>query len=240
MRPRTALWRVNELKNRNMAEYFNELEQGEAVKKWLKENGGAILMGLVIAFGGLFGFRQWQAWDENQRQRASAEFEVMSELLAENQLDSAMANYQTLKDDYSDSPYASLAALQMGRARLEAGQADLAVNLYRFVADNGSPRALRMIGRERLARLLLDQGQAEEALSLVNGSGDDDAFAASFAEVRGDIHAVLGDKEQAIANYQQALDSMEEGVGDRNYLELKMKNLGGIPQEIESDDGSQS
>lgn len=223
-----------------MAEYFNELEQGEAVKKWLKENGGAILMGLVIAFGGLFGFRQWQGWEENQRQRASAEFEVMSQLLAEEQLDSAMANYQTLKDDYSSSPYASLAALQMARARLDAGQIDLALNLYRFVADNGTPRAVQMVGTERLARVLLDQGQAEEAMALLDGAADTTGFEATFAEVRGDIHAALGQKEEAIASYQAALDTLEAGVGDRNFLELKLKSLGGVPAEAETEDGTQS
>lgn len=223
-----------------MVEYFNELEQGEAVKKWLKENGGAILMGLVIAFGGLFGFRQWQGWEENQRQRASAEFEVMSQLLAEEQLDSAMANYQTLKDDYSSSPYASLAALQMARARLEAGQTDLALNLYRFVADNGTPRAVQMIGKERLARVLLDQGQAEDALALLDSTTDITGFEAAFAEVRGDIYSALGRKEEAIASYQAALDTLEAGVGDRNFLELKLKSLGGVPAEPESEDGAQS
>lgn len=223
-----------------MAEYFNELEQGEAVKKWLKENGGAILMGLVIAFGGLFGFRQWQGWEENQRQRASAEFEVMSELLAENQLDSAMANYQILKDDFSDSPYASLAALQMARARLEAGQADLAVNLLRYVADNGTPRAIRMIARERLARVLLDQGQPQEAMAMLDANTDVTGFEAAFAEVRGDIHAALGQNEQAIASYQTALDALEAGVGDRNFLELKLRSLGGVPAEPETEDGVRS
>lgn len=223
-----------------MVEYFNEHEQGEAVKKWLKENGGAILMGLVIAFGGLFGFRQWQGWEENQRQRASAEFEVMSELLAENQLDSAMANYQTLKDDFSDSPYASLAALQMARARLEAGQADLAVNLLRYVADNGTPRAIRMVARERLARVLLDQGQPEEAMAMLDADTDVTGFEAAFAEVRGDIHAALGQNEEAIASYQAALDALEAGVGDRNFLELKLRSLGGVPAEPEAEDGVQS
>lgn len=221
-------------------EYFNEHEQGEAVKKWLRENGGAVIMGLVIAFGGLFGFRQWQSWDENQRQRASAEFEVMSQLLGDDQLDSAMANYQTLRDDFSDSPYASLAALQMARARLDADQPDLAVTLLRFVAESGTPQALRMVGRERLARVLLDQGKAEEALALVQGDGTDTAFAAAFAEVRGDIYAALGQIDQAISNYQQALDNLEDGVGDRNFLELKLKSLGGVPQDDDSEGGVQS
>lgn len=228
-----------------MAEYFNELEQGEAVKKWLKENGGAILMGLVIAFGGLFGFRQWQAWEVNQQKRASAEFEVMSQLLDEDQLDAAMANYQTLKEDYSDSPYASLAALQMARARLEAGQGDIALNLYRFVADNGKPHAIRMVGLERLARLLLDQGEPGEALAVLEANPALTGFEAAFAEVRGDIHAALGQNQEAIASYQQALDALEAGIGDRGYLELKLRSLGGVPDQAETEvldpeDGSQS
>lgn len=54
-----------------MVDTFNTHDQGEAVKKWLQENGSAIVMGLVIAFGGLFGFKQWQAWQETSKQQAS-------------------------------------------------------------------------------------------------------------------------------------------------------------------------
>lgn len=221
-----------------MPEYYNQHEQGEAVKKWLKENGSAILMGLVIAFGGLFGFRQWQSWQANQQKSAFSEFEVMSELLSQEQLDAAMANYQTLHDEYAKSPYASLAALQMARARLDAGQGDLAVNLYRFVAESGTPQAIRMVAKERLARLLLDQGNPQDALALFDTKGDATGFDAAFAEVRGDIYAALGQDEQAIENYQQALDELEAGVGDRNFLELKIRALGGEPEEEEPEDAS--
>ena len=195
-------------------------------------------MGMVIAFGGLFGFKQWTTWQDNQQKRASAEFEVMSNLLGEEQLDAAMANYQTLRDDYADSPYASLAALQMARARLEAGQVDIATNLYRFVAENGTPEALRMVGRERLARVLLDQGLAGEALALIEGQDEVAGFEAAFAEVRGDILYSMGRMDEAVAAYQQALDTLEAGTGDRNYLELKLKAAGGVPAEAE--DGNEA
>ena len=89
-----------------MVEIYDAHEQGEVVKKWLITNGSAIVMGLVIAFGGLFGFKQWQGWQENSKQQASAEFEVMSELLAGGQLDEAMSNYQNLQDEHAKSPYA--------------------------------------------------------------------------------------------------------------------------------------
>jgi predicted negative regulator of RcsB-dependent stress response len=217
-----------------MVEIYDAHEQGEVVKKWLIANGSAIVMGLVIAFGGLFGFKQWQGWQENTKQQASAEFEVMSELLGTDQLDAAMSNYQNLQDEHANSPYASLAALQMARARLEASQPDLAIDLLRFVVDNGHPRALSVVARERLARVLLAQGQADQALALLQGDSDISGFESRYAEVRGDIYSSQGKTEEAIAAYLEALENLEPGVGDRGMLVLKLEAMGA---EIPPEDG---
>lgn len=214
-----------------MVEIYDAREQGEVVKKWLQENGSAIVIGLVIAFGGLFGFKQWQSWQLTNRQEAFAEFQVMSELLSAGQLDAAVDNFQNLQDKYSRSPYASLAALQMARARVEASQPDLAITQYRFVMEMGRPIALKTVARLRLARVLLAQGQAEEALALIEGAPDTTGFEAGFAEVRGDILKSLGREDEAIAAYQAALDALEPGVGDRATLVLKLETLGVIPDE---------
>lgn len=217
-----------------MVEIYDAHEQGEVVKKWLQENGSAIIMGLVIAFGGLFGFKQWQAWQLNNRQQAYAEFEVMNQLLTAGQLDAAMANFQNLQEKHADSPYTSLAALQMGKARLEVKQADLAVNHYRFVVDKGQPKEIRIIARERLARMLLDQDQAAAALEVIQGDTEIAAFQARYAETRGDILFALGRRQEAIAAYQEALDTLEAGMGDRDTLVLKLESLGVVPAEVAS------
>ena len=220
-----------------MVEIYDPNEQDEVVKKWLRDNGSAIVMGLILAFGGLFGFKQWQSWEVNNKQQASAEFEVMSDLLTDGQLDAAMNNFQTLQDDYTNSPYASLAALQMARARVEAQQPDLAVSLYQFVVDNGYPKALSVVARERLARLMLDQGQPEQALDLLNQVTDITGFESRYAEVKGDIYFSQGKTEEAIASYLEALDTLEAGVGDRNTLVLKLESMGA---EVPEEDGTQS
>ncbi len=209
-----------------MVEVYDAHEQGEIVKKWLAENGSAIVMGLVIAFGGLFGFKQWQGWQENSRQRAAVEFEVMSDLLTAGQLDAAVANFQNLKEDYSKSPYTAMAALQFARARIEANQTDLAVGLYEYVMENGYPRAMQVVARERLARVLLDQGDADAALALIDGATELTGFESRFAEVRGDIHFDQGRVEEAREAYLEALALLEPGAGDRGYLMLKLESLG--------------
>ena len=214
-----------------MVEVYDAHEQGEIVKKWLSENGSAIVMGLVIAFGGLFGFKQWQSWQVNNRQQASAEFEVLGELLSAGQLDAAMANFQNLQDEYPKSPYTSMAALQFARARIEVNQADLAVGLYEFVMENGYPKAMTVVARERLARVLLDQGDAEQALTVLQDVEDITGFEARYAEVRGDIHYDQGRMEEARAAYLEALDQLEAGAGDRNMLVMKLESMGAeIPE----------
>jgi len=225
-----------------MVEIYDSHEQGEIVKKWLRENGSAMVMGLLIAFGGLFGFKQWTAWEVGQKQQASSEFLVMSELLSQDQLDAAMSNYQTLKDEYASSPYTTLSALQMARARHDAGQLDLAIKLLQDVVDNGTPMALAVIARERLARLLLDQDRTAEALAVLDGATDTTGFEARYAEVRGDIYHEDGKLDDAIASYQLALDQLEAGAGDRSTLELKLESVRGataepLEQEPAGDEG---
>lgn len=209
-----------------MVEVYDAHEQGEIVKKWLIENGSAIVMGLVIAFGGLFGFKQWQSWQVSNRQQASVEFEVLGELLTNSQLDAAMSNFQTLKDDYPKSPYTSMAALQVARARIEVNQPDLAIGLYEYVMENGYPKAMAVVARERLARVLLDQGDADRALTLLDGASDITGFEARYAEVRGDIHFQQGRMSEAEAAYLEALELLESGAGDRDKLMMKLESLG--------------
>ena len=209
-----------------MVEIYDGHEQSAIVKKWLSENGSAMIMGLVIAFGGLFGFKQWQSWQENNKQQASTEYVVLSELLTAGQLDAAMANFQNLRDNYSSSPYTSMAALQMARARLEASQTDLAVSLYEYVMENGYPKAMSVIARVRLARVLLELGTADKALEVVQAESNIFGFESRYAEVRGDIYQTQGKVSEAIAAYLEAFNTLEAGEGDRATLVLKLESLG--------------
>jgi predicted negative regulator of RcsB-dependent stress response len=219
-----------------MSELMSEQEQGEQVKNWLRENGSAIVMGLVLAFGLMFGFKQWQAWETSKKQQASAEYQVLTSLIEANNMDAAVANYEVLKSDFSKSSYTAMASMMMAKARLEAGQTDLAATALTHAMNNAEPAPVQIIARTRLARLRLSQGDADAAVKLLDGAPSELGFEAQFAEIRGDIHLANGDTERAIQSYQTSLDLLDEGVGNREYLTVKMEALGaGVTQQANED-----
>ena len=218
-----------------MVEIYDSHEQSERVKGWLRENGSAIVIGLALAFGGLFGFKQWQTWEQGKARRASAEYSVMVELLDSEQLDAAVANYETLKEQFPRSNYTSLAALRMAAARVQAGQAELAVGLLEHAMANAEPPPLRVIARERLARLKLDLGEPEAALALLDAAPSTTGFESRFAEIRGDVLLAQGFPDQAADEYRRALELQDTGVGFRGLLQMKLEALGGS---VEAETGS--
>ena len=209
-----------------MSDLYDTHEQGERVKNWLRENGSAIVMGLVLAFGLMFGFKQWQAWQTSNRQQASAEYQMVEKMIEQGNLDAAVSNYEVLKSEFPKSAYTSMASMMMAKARLSSGQADLAVTALTHAMENARPDPLKVIARERLARIKLSQGQPDAALELLDGAPSEVGFEAQFAEIRGDIHLAKGDTDRAIQSYQAAMDALEEGVGNRQLLTIKLEALG--------------
>lgn len=213
-----------------MVEIYDSHEQSERVKIWLKENGGAMVLGLALAFGSLFGFKQWQLWNQNRHQQASAEYMIMTSLLGAGNLDAAVANFETLKERYDNSPYTPLAQLHMAKSRYEAGQVELAVQMLENVMRAARPEPMRIVARERLARIKLDQDDPQSALALLDGAPSTAGFEALFAEIRGDIYREMGDIQAAVRYYNEALDQLEAGIGNRQHLEVKIESLGGSPE----------
>lgn len=209
-----------------MSDLYDTHEQGERVKSWLRENGSAIIMGLVLAFGLMFGFKQWQAWETSKRQQASAEYQVLANYLQEENMDAAVPNYEVLKDQFPKSAYTSMASLMMAKARLEAGQIELAASALTHAMENARPEPLQVIARERLARVMLSQGDAAGAMKLLDAIKSEAGFESQFAEIRGDIFLAMGESDKAIERYQYSLQQLEEGVGNRELLLMKLEALG--------------
>lgn len=199
-----------------MAEYATDEEQVEAIKKWWSENGNFLIGGIVLGLALLFGWNYWKDYRITQGREASA---VYSQLLAGND---AKAQLGTLKNDYGDTPYAALGALQAAKSAVEDGDLGEAATILRSVVTDGGDLNVSDVARLRLARVLLADGKADEALKEAE-TVTAAAYISLREEVRGDALVTLGRTGEAIDAYDKALLSAGSRV---EFLQLKRDNLG--------------
>ena len=60
-----------------MEQYRTEEEQVEALGRWWKENGRSMVVAVVVALGGVFGWQAWQANELRQQEQASDLYQVL-------------------------------------------------------------------------------------------------------------------------------------------------------------------
>lgn len=207
-------------------------EQLEVLKKWWDENGTSLIVTLVLVVGGSLGYR---AWENNVRETGEAASGLYENLLsavnnigpqAENDAlrQTAVTLAEQLKSEHAGTTYAVFGALHLARLAVESGDLDEAEAQLRWAQDQSLDNQLATLVRTRLARVLLEKQDATAALAQVIRHEPPLGQVASFEEVKGDIMMVLGNREEARAAYQKALDHLEDDIS-KPLLELKLADI---------------
>jgi predicted negative regulator of RcsB-dependent stress response len=198
---------------------LDEHEQSEKVRTWLKENALGLIGGIALGLALIGGWQWWQKQQERARLDTAARYQSVADDIQSVKLKQAQAGIVAI----DDGAYVTLAAMQLSKAQLAAGQRDAAIATLR--GAHPSDPALASIATQRLARLLIDAGKAAEALRLLPGDSTD----AEMLQVRGDAQFALGHRDEARATYQQALTRLDVGAPQRRLVELKLIQVGGTP-----------
>lgn len=196
----------------------------QALKTWWKENWLLIVGGLAISFAIVFGYRSWQTMQQEAAEEASDVFAEANTAVTLGERDALEEAVNTLKQDYAGTPYAAQAALLLAASAVEAGDYTLAESELRWVMENTSDEELALLARLRLARVMLANDNVAEVptlLASVNAGG----YASLYAETRGDALLLQGDREAARAAYEEALELLDDSVGNRGMIEMKLQNI---------------
>lgn len=197
---------------------YDEHEQGERVRAWLRRNSLGLLGGIALGLALIFGWQFWQKHQTNQRVEAGNRYQAVVNAVAAGDLEQAQARAAEL----SGATYPVLAALEIAKAQLTSGDTEAAIATLR-AAPTADP-ALEPIRRHRLALLLIDAGEAGEAVGLLDGSRDPAAL-----ETLGDAHFALGERDAAAQAYGSALEQLDADAPQRRLVELKLIDAGGTP-----------
>ena len=205
--------------------YKTDEEQAETIKRWFRENGISLVTGLMLGLAVLFGFKSWTEYGQRNTEAASNVF-VQFSMAATQDTETAVKVYDELIKSYSDSEYAVLASLQMGKLRLEKNDVTAAEAHLQWALAHAKLDGLKHTARLRLARLKLSGGDADAADKLIAGINDP-SYTALYEELRGDIARSRGDMVAAHAAYERALAAMPASQAGRALIEAKRDNAVG-------------
>lgn len=202
-------------------EFETEEQQVEALKKWWKENGKQVIVGAILGFGVIFGWRYYLDYSTKQSAQASALFEQI--INADGSLNNVnkLAVYEKIKGNYSSTPYQSAATLVIAKSYYQSGEKEKAVAILDELIDSNKYPVVALVAVERKARILLDMGKADAALKLLDRKSS--AFDAIFSELQGDAYVLKGDMARARDAYDKALSLSKTG---KQLLQMKRDNLG--------------
>ncbi len=217
-----------------MNEYETEDQQVEALKRWWKENGTSLIIGLVVGVSGLFGWRYYVQQENMQAVLASDLYMQVMQQVSQQQVAQQPNELNSVDDkifdinnqlinEFSNTPYAALSSLMLAKYEYEKGNTDAAVAQLELAVKHASDDQIKQISSLRLIRLYIEQEKYAEAQTLLN-QPHDAAYGAQIEELKGDMHSAKGDVVQARIAYDKAIDL--QGMAASKWLKLKRQNLG--------------
>jgi predicted negative regulator of RcsB-dependent stress response len=205
--------------------HYEDEAQVEQLRRWWRENWMALAGGLVLGLAGIFGWQWWQARSTAHAEQASRMYEDLRKL-ATDKPDRQTEMVEDLRKNYGDTPYAAQAVLLAAQRAVDRADWDAARGYLEWLVKHGDDEGLQKIGKLRLARVLWQQQKPDDALALLEVA-DDDAFAALYQELRGDIQHAKGDAAAARTAYEKALQ-LGPAPASRQQLQRKLDDLAAV------------
>jgi len=202
--------------------YETEEQQVDAIKQWWKDNGNTLVIGAVIGFAGLWGWRFYNdSVVEGQETASQAYNDMLVKFEAQGE-DADLDQVTAFITANSDSNYAVLASLLLSKEAVAKKDFELAKSQLVQLQSQNEYAPLNPLINLRLARVEVELGQLTEALAtlaLVTETG----FIAKAEQVKGTVYLKQGDVDSARSAFQRAIDATTGRVDP--VLQLQFDDL---------------
>lgn len=243
---------------------IHDQEQVDKLRRWWAQNGLSVCLGLGIGVSAVLGWRLWEARADKRAAMASEIYEDIRTTLEEethNETDAteilaeagaseteaiAVAEdgepelrkdeelFTLLRDEYPETTYAVLGALQLARREIEADRLSAARGHLEWAVDNAADEALRHLARMRLVRILLALRFLDEAEQRLQDNAGCVDSSVMCQELWGNLHELREAPGEAAAAYREAYRmALEKDEVYLPVLKTKLQALGIEPEELE-------
>jgi len=205
--------------------FLSPEEQDERAKQWLKDNGLAIVVGIGLGFGAIFGYNHYKDGLQSDAEQASALFSTALNEIDDSKNSDIDAQVEKLKAEHNKSAYASKAVL-LKASQLAVIDMPAAFNELQWVVDNAPEQGLVHTARLRQAKIKIALGELDAANQIASQQPYD-GFTSHYNEVLADIRVKQGDLVGARSYYQIAIDSLNSN--DASYARVLSFKIDRLP-----------
>ncbi len=200
-----------------MEQFATEEQQVEAIKRFWKEHGTAIIVGALLGLGGLYGWRAYSDSQNEAKETASVGYQQVVENFGD---EGTLAALDTFASENSDSGYGTIAGLLAAKQAVDEGNLEVAATQLQTVINNAQSAPLKGVAALRLSRVQIELNQLENALSTLS-TITDTSFDAEVSELKGDVYVRQSKFDDARLAYASAL----ENNANNRLLQMKLDNL---------------
>ena len=208
---------------------LEEQERIAALKDWWEQWGNWVVAGLVATLMGVFGVYGYRYYQNQQTIQAEILFKSVKktaeEVTASKEVKKLSEATNTLVEKFPGTFQATEAQLMAAKANFDAADFATAKTHLQWVVDNGRD-TYRATARLRLATVMLETKDYDAALKVLENVKDD-AFQSIAADLKGDIFAVQGKRDEARAAYQIAVDKADTRSALKAASQTKLDAFGG-------------
>jgi len=209
-----------------MDENLTDQQRAEVVKQWLKDNGLSILFSIGLGISAYFGLQFYQQNQLQESESASRLYAEVEFALKQQRMAQAQNLLQEMDNNFSGSPYQQQSHLAMAKLHMDSLDYDNAIIQLEFVMENARDESFQHIARLRIARIMIEQDELDGALALLDSvTASPIAYTPYYEGVKGDIYTALGQLEKAKVAYSLALDALEPGNFDFDFIKMKSDQI---------------
>jgi predicted negative regulator of RcsB-dependent stress response len=210
-----------------MAVYdLEEQEKIDDLKAWWAAYGKYVSAAVVSVAVVVIGMQGWRWYQGTQGEKASVLYQAVSQAARANDAAKAKEPATQLVERYGATAYAPRGALLYAKLLYEAGDKTGAKTQLQWVIDHAGEDELKAVARFRIAQILLDEKQYDDAIKTLDAKTDE-AFAAIYSDLKGDILAAAGKTTDARIAYQASLAKLDPKSTYRTFVQAKLDALGG-------------
>jgi predicted negative regulator of RcsB-dependent stress response len=201
--------------------YQTEEQQVEAIKGFWKENGNAVIAGLVLGFAGFIGFNYYKDAQFANEVAISDAYQTVMESAGKDEKAFTESASKFIAEN-KESSYASLTALALAKEAAKHKDWSQVAKHLTVAIDNAKDQGIKAIASVRLARVQIQLEQYSEALATLSVALPE-SFKTAVEEAKGDAYFKQGKIELARNAYQAALDV--KGQENNGALQMKLNDL---------------